>query len=595
MLFAPVVCRKLLLLVCVLIGYGSLYPFSFEHPGPDEWKTFLSEWGGHDSTGDLLGNIALFVPYGLLGTLAFPPRADARGQLITVVLSGGVLAIGLQAVQLFTPTRDPALFDVAWNSLGIVLGVLAAIPLARWTAGYGDRHGSLPMSAVLTGFWALSQLVPFVPSLDLQAFMGSLKPLFNVTRFSMTDTGIAAAGVLAAATLLTSSTRPRRILLLLPLALLAIACAKILVITQHLDWETLIGWTLGYGAFLCIQPLQDRTRFGICVLTLLFAYTLTALEPFALRNHAGTFYLVPFADLLEGSMLSNETAVVPRLALFAMVLWLLRLMAGTVWPGSILLAFWIGLLELIQIILEGRTASITDSLLVLLISWILSQFRDVTSGSFAAPGQRRYPTPEVNSPAPAQVGSEPACPPPATTSGHPAGPSPPIPIRSTVLLTIWRQRDTDRHQDREQSLRGRVNRTLGITGGCGDVRHATKQCHPREHQRHFRIGQSLLVRDESLHLGRNRAGPVPRHGRTGTGLVPGAPSTVQRPVRAIADCHRYLVCRRAPAWSTRQARSIRDRDLLGVANPLAVQGNRVRLVIHGQPERTARVHPARRT
>ena len=59
---------RILFVIALLIGYGSLYPGDFLTPEAGAVKKFLTDWRLFTSLGDLLGNIALFFPLGMAGT-----------------------------------------------------------------------------------------------------------------------------------------------------------------------------------------------------------------------------------------------------------------------------------------------------------------------------------------------------------------------------------------------------------------------------------------------------------------------------------------------------------------------------------------------
>ena len=60
--------RGLLLLCLLLITYGSLYPFHVVAPASlhDAWNAFITNFAVWTTRGDVIGNLALFVPLGLL-------------------------------------------------------------------------------------------------------------------------------------------------------------------------------------------------------------------------------------------------------------------------------------------------------------------------------------------------------------------------------------------------------------------------------------------------------------------------------------------------------------------------------------------------
>lgn len=75
----------------------------------------------------IAGNLVLFAPWAFL-TFKFlhgPDRSSLRTHL-DVLLFGLLLSLGVEALQLFLPTRAADVDDVLWNLLGTVTGSLLA-------------------------------------------------------------------------------------------------------------------------------------------------------------------------------------------------------------------------------------------------------------------------------------------------------------------------------------------------------------------------------------------------------------------------------------------------------------------------------------
>lgn len=128
--FAPSILRTLFLIISFLIVYGSLFPFQFHTGGL--FSALARMRVGHSGLTDSVGNILLFVPFGLVGVALERARESKRGML-PLARDGFLLALFCQLAQIFIPTRIPALIDVAWNMVGIGAGVGLAflLPLHR--------------------------------------------------------------------------------------------------------------------------------------------------------------------------------------------------------------------------------------------------------------------------------------------------------------------------------------------------------------------------------------------------------------------------------------------------------------------------------
>jgi hypothetical protein len=126
--------RRLFWLVLALVAYGSLFPFRYQAHLPswaDGWALLRPET--RHSRSDLLGNVLLFVPYGLL--LAAPMLLRRR---MLALLGGAALALGLQYLQFWFPDRDPIGTDAVLNvvvSRSVWVGGFVWIPFAGSLGG----------------------------------------------------------------------------------------------------------------------------------------------------------------------------------------------------------------------------------------------------------------------------------------------------------------------------------------------------------------------------------------------------------------------------------------------------------------------------
>lgn len=367
-----------LLLAVVLVFYGSLFPFEFSASERARWELLLhSRLLEGRSIGDILGNIALFVPYGFLGTL-FSLGSRQRGlSFVIMVLGGSALAILSQLFQLFVVARDPALADAIWNLIGLVTGGGIGWIFARSRAEPGFAGALASTPGMLLLLWALAELVPLVPSIDFQQFKDSLKPLLFGDGFDLGAFLLAGASVLLLGECLAGISGRSRSVGWLASLLALTGVLKILVVTVALDRELVLGWSIGLLSWWLMVVLHPARRRALIASVALIALVTAAVHPFEFSSAAGNFHLLPFASLLQGSMLVNARSLVASFFLFAALLWLLKdrvrdfhwIVAGL---ASLVLA-----LEVAQVWIVGRVAAIDEPLLVLIAGILVAHFESL--------------------------------------------------------------------------------------------------------------------------------------------------------------------------------------------------------------------------
>jgi glycopeptide antibiotics resistance protein len=79
---------------------------------------------------EVLSNVALFVPFSLLGMLIWPAR-----RALAWVGAGAVLSVAIELCQLLVlPQRFATISDVVANTLGSLVGAVLATVITRWLA-----------------------------------------------------------------------------------------------------------------------------------------------------------------------------------------------------------------------------------------------------------------------------------------------------------------------------------------------------------------------------------------------------------------------------------------------------------------------------
>ena len=377
-------------LVALFVFYGSLYPFNFSAAPHNALYRLFTDWHLISSRGDILGNIGLFIPWGAacLATVASAHRI--RTAVLVTISLGLLLALSAQIGQIWVPSRDPALGDVVWNMVGCTLGMsLWKFFLARPTSSKPNPGQTQRANVLLVG-WLLIELLPLVPSLDIQLIKEHIKDTFAKPALNIGTLAPRAAMTLLAGHLLSLSIGYGRQSFALFVIISFLILGKFLIIDATLNASVVLGFVLGAGAWLIVVRLSPDRRNEVLVVCLFAAYTIGALSPFSLRDTPSSVVWMPFAAMLQGSMLANTQAVLGDLALFAGILYLTRAAGAKPVVISIFLAIWVFGMELFQVFIETRTADVTEPLLILMLGKLFSVvFLDKAYMHGEAYGERR--------------------------------------------------------------------------------------------------------------------------------------------------------------------------------------------------------------
>lgn len=361
--------RWTMYLIIGLVTYGSLYPFHFSIPASHSasWATLFHNVSLWSSRMDVLGNLLLFVPFGFVGALSIAVNKSLATRITLVSLISLAVALPLQIAQIYVPERSPALSDVLWNMIGSIAGIVAGLNV-RLSSQHLRPGTALPLG--LLALWLAAELLPFVPSLDVQSIRNNLKGVLQ-PKIAYEQLLFHVAGMLMAGRALAAVVGDARALRWLFLLASVVVAGKVFVVTLTLSISTSAGLAIGLITWWWIGCWREPRRGTMVMLFLFATYAYGALAPFEFRSDSEPFSLLPFAGLLRGSMLANIQTLTANLCLYAGVLWIISTMGGRIVPCSIALAGLVLIFEIIQIYVVGRTPDITEPLLVLLLGQLL--------------------------------------------------------------------------------------------------------------------------------------------------------------------------------------------------------------------------------
>ena len=134
--------RAMSLSYALLILYVSLNPFDFDFQnGIAAWAWLDAPLPRFITLFDVLVNILAYIPFGFLVMFAAYPRWRNYIALGIALFFSAALALSVETLQSWLPTRVPSQMDWWANILGGLLGGLLAIPLGpQWLSGSALRR-----------------------------------------------------------------------------------------------------------------------------------------------------------------------------------------------------------------------------------------------------------------------------------------------------------------------------------------------------------------------------------------------------------------------------------------------------------------------
>ncbi len=382
--------KRILLLVTILILYGSLYPWRFHAkalPASPLWM-LLHAWPRPFHRTDLLDgaiNIPLYVPFGMFFFLAM---SEARPRAVRAAMAAAgamLLSTCVELAQLFDSGRVTSLYDVVCNTIGAVIGVGLAGSFPGAISGaineIESKGAFRPTSALaLLYLWAGAELFPFIPSLRLSTLHVKLAILRHPQNWPSRDLFEGFAGWLAFGLLVEALAGRSKALRWAPAALLVIPF-KLLIAGRTMTGSEVAGAFCGIAASALLgSSLRTKSVAGLFALIAIVAAGLT---PFRFVSQPQHFTWIPFLPLLEAPWESVFQILLEKSYLYGSAIWLLR-QGGRGWLASTLMvAIPLALVEAVQIHLPGHTPEVTDPILAMLLGaslMLLDQRRPNAAG-----------------------------------------------------------------------------------------------------------------------------------------------------------------------------------------------------------------------
>lgn len=324
----------------LLLIYGSLYPLSgWQWPHADNWYTLFEVRPRFLSRSDLVTNVLVYIPFGLLVAFALQSRRRWPAVVAVTLGCGAGLSLSMETLQLFLAGRVSSLTDILTNTIGTALGTALSLTFSPRTAlgrrlralrHYWFQSGRMAdLGLVILGLWTLAELSPLIPVLSGPSIAANLLRLwqnlsapssFNPAQALSTMLYVTALGFLTTTLL----QKGRHLTLLFPAFIIAVLLLKVPLVSRQVTWETIAGFGAGVALFLTAGG-HARSRaalFGIIAVTagyLIGQWGYSTLPALELPKH---FNWIPFRSQIgRATRLADILAAVwPFLAAAYLVL-----------------------------------------------------------------------------------------------------------------------------------------------------------------------------------------------------------------------------------------------------------------------------------
>jgi len=362
-----------------LIVYASLYPFNFQFNNlaralQSNWLAVILD--AHSGIVDMVANVCFYLPLGFILCARRQAGQALPLRIVAYTLAGAALSTSMEILQFAVPTRQPSVIDIELNTLGTLIGALAALGLARVLPALGGWQWlRMPqpdrVAYLLIGGWLALKGAPFIPRFGVYRISQSLVSLRagEWTAAGAIESFAVSLVVLTAVRLAFKREYFWRAALLL----FAYAVFAQLLFRQHsLKLDDLLG---GVAAVLLISAARRQrtdTTMPMVFACVQLAIVFSGLAPYRFADTGKSFIWVPFGGSLDSSYQSAPFALLLKLLLYGGCLWSARRAGFSPKSSTALVLITVSIVEAAQLYLPGRVAEITDPLTVLALALFIS-------------------------------------------------------------------------------------------------------------------------------------------------------------------------------------------------------------------------------
>ena len=368
--------------VIAVILYGTLFPFTF-HARPDLDSAFSVLADTVHATPhrvDVLANILLFLPLGFFWIHAMRRPGLAAVALVTVF--GGVFSTCIELAQLYDQGRVSSVWDICANVAGTLAGAgLGALFRGRLPIPVVTNLRRHPYIAFLLASWLGYRLFPYVPTVDLHQYWHAVRPLVVHPHIPWVDLLRHTTIWLVLALLLDDLLELRESRWVLVVFVPLLLGVRITIYDTRLSPAEAVGGVIAclvWTTLLYRLPIRFLAVAGLFFLVVV----LSALEPFQFTAATRGFGWIPFRRHLQGSVAVNVQSFLEKAFRYGSLIWL-PVRAGYSLRSTVLSSTtMVFVLCSLQLFIPGRSADLTDVILLLFFSCLLRLFPTVNTAKF---------------------------------------------------------------------------------------------------------------------------------------------------------------------------------------------------------------------
>lgn len=270
------VLRIFLLLYPIFLFYGALFPFQqWELPSRPMLTILIFEWINHIFLFDIIQNLILFLPLGLLaGTYLALQKKRLKYIFLLPTLLSFLLSLFVELVQTYNPARIPSLLDVILNTSSGFLGVLLSLFLIKPYFNFlyeiknalqlGSKSNIWPYVGISVWIgWALYLFAPFLPTLHPHQLLANVSPLILFVKGEGSFSFEKLCLHLLQGTMIYFSgklfLKPERFTTALGIFVPLVLLGKIIIIGDALTSEIVLGCGGSIVILSCIQKAIEAT------------------------------------------------------------------------------------------------------------------------------------------------------------------------------------------------------------------------------------------------------------------------------------------------------------------------------------------------